>query len=201
MGTSKGQKKQRKIRIQSLPIIILLAFISSSCLRDQSESTQVKLLNNTRVSDSLYVIHKQMLTDSIRKFISARELAYYPEGNDAKTEIYLDTILYSPDITRLAFFVVTGNTNDKLPTIGSKTKFHYDGYCFIANIRSDSIVENIQWVNVMTVSNYSDLDRASNRLRDMYFNELSRIKDVDASSKYKYNISERGFWNGPIWGN
>ena len=186
---------------QSLLVIFSIGVIGSSCLGDQPKSTQLKFVNNTRVSDSLYLIHKQMLTDSIRKFISARELAYYPEGNDAETKIYLDTIMYSPDITRLAFFVVTGNTNDKLPTRGSKTESHYDGYCFIANIRSDSIVENIQWVNILTVSNYSDLDKASNRLRDMYFNELSRIKDIDDLSKYKYNISDRRFWNGPIWGN
>jgi len=164
-----------------------------------SDTTPVKYRNKTVVSSSIYKVHKEILKDSIKYFIKNKSLAYYPRENDSLTEVIIDTILYSPKKDKAAFFVVTKNSNDKLLSGGNENEYHYDAHCFAVYLKEDSIFSDIYWIRTSNVSNFHTLEKASFRIREMYFKDFSKREDVNGNSMYKYNLNDIRFWNGLIW--
>ena len=120
------------MRVSYLVIYIFAFTIQSSC--QGQNDTPEKYKNNFIVSNDIYKEHTSVLMDSIRFYINIRTSAYYPNENDSLTQIFIDTILYSPKKNKLAFLVITKNSNDKLLSKGSKDEFHYDAHCFISNL-------------------------------------------------------------------
>lgn len=169
------------------------------CVGTTSDTMPVKYKNNTKVPTSIYKLHQKVLKDSIRHFIKDKSLAYYPKENDSLTDIIIDTILYSPAQDKVAFFVITKNSNDKLLSVGNKNEYHYDAHCFTANLNKGSTFNDIYWIRAFNISNFHTLKKASFRIREMYFKDFNERLDVNDSSLYKYNLDDVRFWGGPIW--
>jgi hypothetical protein len=127
------------------------------CTGISSDTPQVKFRNDTQIPPHIYQVHKKILKDSIRHLISEESLAYYPKENDLYTEIFIDTILYSPIKDKAAFFAITKNSNDKLLSGGNKYEYHYNAHCFIVYLKGDSTFTDIDWITASNISNFSTL--------------------------------------------
>jgi hypothetical protein len=170
----------------------------SNCTNAQNQTPE-KFKNNTTIPLVSYKKHETILIDSVRTLIFNKKGPYFQKENDASTAIVVDTILYSPDLKRFAFFALTGNTNNKLISGGNKNMLHYDGHAFIGNLDYNKNVLNVTWVRGFNLSNYRSLANASKDIRQIYFSEISQRGNDKGQSTYKYNFDDVRFWNGPLW--
>src|SRR5450432_791520 len=179
------------MRISNLFTLFNYLILSASC---QTVNTPKKHENNTKVSVSHYLILKTKLKDSVRFYVDNQLKAYYPKENDSLTEIFIDTIVFSPKKDKIAFFAISKNSNDKLASKGVDSEFHYNAYCFICII-SATTINSIKWLSVYNISNYDDERETSNDIRKLYFDELNTGDKNDA----KFNLNDIRFWDGPLW--
>ena len=84
------------------------------------------------------------LKDSIKGFITTKQGPYYPKEFDKETEIFIDTLLLSPQKNKMAFLVITKNSNDKLAEKGEANQYHFDASCFIGKLLSDGILHGLE---------------------------------------------------------
>ena len=48
-------------------------------------------------------------------------------------------------------------------------------------------------------SNDCDKHDLSKSIRQFFFRQFNQRKDYDGQSKYKYNLDDIRFWDGPVW--
>ncbi len=182
---------QKTTKMLGIGILMLFQY---SC---SSGRTPSEFLNKTTVSADIYNANKRVLTDSIREFILTNQSAYYPVDNDSLTEIFIDTILYSPSKDKIAFFVITKNTSNKLLSYkqGDKVYNYYDANCFIAHLKNDTTIDKISWIEAYGLINYKNQCEASKDIRELSFTE-----NVRPNRNLRYNLDDVRFWNSKIWG-
>lgn len=183
--------------MSSLYILMWIITSSIGCNNVEQGLTPSEYIYKDTVDDKIYNQYKSLLTDSIKSFIKAKGSPYYPKEFDEQTEIFIDTILFSPQRNRIAFFVITKNSNDKLLNKGSEDEYHYDANCFVGQLEDD--FWDIRWLNAINLTRYPTPMEASHRIREAYFNLFNRRKDIDGNSLYKYNLNDKRFWDGPVW--
>lgn len=169
--------------------IYIFAFTIQSCCQGQNDTPE-RYKNNFIVSNYIYQEHTTVLMDSIRFFINKKTSAYYPNENDSLTQIFIDTILYSPKKDRMAFFVITKNSNDKLLSKGNKDEFHYDSHCFISDLKGVNLF-NIKWLSAYSLTRYSSKEESSKRIREIYFKEFKGGQ----GGIFGYNLDDVRFWD------
>ena len=167
----------------------MIITINTSC--QKNNYTPRKYKNRTSIASDLYLHHVQILSDTIRSFILSRSKAFHAKENDSLTEVIIDTVLYGPQKDKLAFFIITMNTDDKLLGGGSKSNFHFNAYCFLGLIENGSI-DAITWLSAYNLSRYTDLKQTSERIREIYFKELG-------GELLKYNLDDVRFWDDSNW--
>ena len=138
------------------------------------------------------------LRDSMRVFIERKDGPYYPKEFDEQTEIFIDTILIGPERNRIAFFVITKNSNEKLLSNGARSEYHYDANCFIGQ-RGDNSLWDIRWLKAMNLTSCPTLIDASKRVREMYFILFNQTEDAEEGGLYKHNLDDIRIWDGPVW--
>lgn len=179
-------------------VCLVVSGLLISCGITQSRTPEI-FKNHTNVDGAIYGRHIKALSDSIAALIRAKEDPYYQTENDSLTEIIIDTILYSPEMNRFAFFAITKNGDDKLLDKGDKNHFHYDAHCFIGRLDHTKDILDLTWIRGHNLSNYPDQNEASQRIRELYFTEITERTNANNESTYKYNFDDIRFWNGPLW--
>jgi hypothetical protein len=177
-------------------IIFLVAVVFSQCgSKDNSYSDAP-----TPVSDTAnYAKRIADIKDSIKVFIATRQGPYYSKEFDERTEIFIDTLLLSPRKDKMVFLVITKYSNNKLLEKSDTNQYHFDASCFIGKLLNNERWD-IAWLRALNVTRYKSLQEASERIREFYFIEFKTIEeDESKKSLYKYNISEKQFWDGPVW--
>lgn len=183
--------------------IFYLLFVSAGMLLQCSSAntSDYEMITSTQQRNDTIGYAKQIAAakDSVRAFITAKQGPYYPKEFDDKTEVFIDTLLFSPQRDKILFLVITKNTDDKLLEKGSSNQWHFDASCFIGRLTNKGKWD-IAWFNALNITRFESFVDASRRIRELYFEELSNIeKDEGKKSLYKYNIGEKEFWYGPVW--
>ncbi|HRK83389.1 MAG TPA: hypothetical protein PLZ12_18240 [Saprospiraceae bacterium] len=135
----------------------------------------------------------------IKQWIENKKDPFYPEIFTKESQVMIDTILYSPDKSKVVFFVITKNDNHTLLRTNNPNGFHFDARCFFG-LRSNSHdswnIYRFRYFNVILFDSY---EASSTRLREMHFQELASVKDSQGKSQFKYNLNDVRFWSGPAW--
>jgi hypothetical protein len=140
-----------------------------------------------------------MILSMIRNMIAEDDGPYYVAEYDSLTDIYIDTILYSPKRDKLATFVITRNSDDKLLTKGPSDKYHFNAHCFLGKRDTATLSWSIKWFRRMNFIQHETYGCISEKIRYRYFNNLADLKDSDGNSQYRYNLDDLRFWDGPAW--
>jgi hypothetical protein len=111
------------------------------------------------------------------------------------TQLILDSIIYSPDFSKLAVFIIVKNPTYRQIVPDEKYDWYYDATCYLGVKRNDTI--NLFWMGP-NFSNSYDKKELSKLIRDSYFTEFA-TKDTVGAFTYKYNLNDIRFWNSPIW--
>jgi hypothetical protein len=185
--------------VLKLPTIsfLLICVITFGCNSQNVTPNRYKNINTVGLEQ--YKKNIDEIADSIRSRIKSKEDPYYESEYDSLTEIIIDTILFSPANDKLAFFVITKNSNDKLLEKGNKNEFHYNAHCFIGHLNKDGLIEDMSWIRGHSLFNFRNIKNISKRIREVFFNEMTERTNLNGGSTYKYNFDYVRFWNGPIW--
>jgi len=179
--------------------LLLIGFVGSCQQKQVGTPTpdEFKYVNSfTReeyLKDSLEIIEK------IKVMFNKKDGPYYENGNDSLTKIFIDTILYSPDDNRMATFVITKNSNDKLLSPGSPNEYNYNAHCFIGERKEAEESWNLKWFRRLNFTRHKTYSYVSEKIRYRYFNNIVQLKKAGGESQYKYNFDDVRFWNGPVW--
>lgn len=116
--------------------------------------------------------------------------------NKFATSIYLDTLLYGPDETKMIIFIIHKTDPTKIEHYGEDTiRFHYGTnyfYCLKDTIAGHYKIFDYGTVNFV---NFHSYNAAKNVLYEYCFKRRAVEKNADG---IKYNMNDLRFWNGPI---
>jgi hypothetical protein len=180
--------------------VILFCFVWYFAIGCNSPNdTPANFKYHDTISRSQHKQNSEELKDSIKVLIREKQGPFYPKEYDSLTEIFVDTILYSPNNRKYASFIITKNSNDKLLDRGSKNEFHYNAFCFIGKLTSESKIGDLTWVNAQILVRFETYTEVSNLIRHAYFREITTRTNLAGESTFKYNFDDIRFWDGPVW--
>jgi hypothetical protein len=165
----------------------------------ESSKTPDQYLNKTAVSKSTYLADSTFFIQQIDSLIENKESAFYPKSYSSTSQIFIDTIVYSPDSLKAAFFVILKNPNSSLLATDNPDGFHFDAKCFLAQRVSVLKPWKIKWFRIMNINRYPEYNEISDQIHKRYFEDLVKIKDESGKSRYGVNLNDIRFWNSPAW--
>lgn len=140
-----------------------------------------------------YTNDSTIFVELVEKQILQNSGPFYPDKYDLKSEVIIDTIIYSPINDRAAIFVLVKTSNSKLALTNDPNGYHYDARCFLAISKDHKWT--INWFRVLNLNHYSSKDEISSDIRYKYFDQLSTFND------FEYNVDDKRFWTEPLWEN
>lgn len=135
----------------------------------------------------------------IKQWIENKKYPFYPDMFSNESQVIIDTVLYSPNKSKVAFFVITKSSNHSLLGTNNPDGFHFDARCFFG-LRSNSHASwDIYWSSCFSINLFESYEASSTRIREMYFQEFAKLKNHQGESRFKYNLNDIRFWSGPAW--
>ena len=159
------------------------------------KNTPDKYLNQTGVVKERYASDQVEVTKQLKASLIKREDFFDNSAYSDSTQLLIDTILYSPDLNKLAVFLIIKNPEDKHLLPNKKYEWYYDGTCYLGTRQKDTI--SLSWIGP-SFTNSNDQKDLSEIIRTSYFKEYAS-KDTGGKNTQKYNLNDVRFWNSPIW--
>lgn len=122
--------------------------------------------------------------------------SFYTKDYFDSTELIIDSILYSPNLNRLAVLVITKNPTYRQAAPNKNCDWYYDGYCYVGVIQNDKT--DLNWIEGGYSNDCDKLD-LSNSIRQFFFRRFNELKGYDGKPKYNYNLNDIRFWDCLIW--
>lgn len=162
----------------------------------RNRDTPDAYLNHTVARKEQYIKDNANVLKRCQYFIKNHKESFYSKVFYDSTQLSIDTILYSPNFSKVAVFVIAKNPTSRQEIPDERYDWHYDGYCYFGTRQKDSL--DIIYLD----SGYGShsKEKVSEWLRTNYFRLFATVKDANGGYKYKYNLNDTRFWNGPLWG-
>ncbi|MFC4230618.1 hypothetical protein ACFOW1_01860 [Parasediminibacterium paludis] len=176
--------------------LIIFLFLFASCDGNSRKNTPNEFLNRTVVAKDNYSKDSSEIIRQLRNILKKHEGFFYSKQYFEGTVLIIDTFLYSPNLNKLAVFVITKNPTSRQLFSTSEYAWYYDATCYLGIRQNDTIC--MSWIGP-SFSNFSDRDELSETLRNEYFTKYAKIKNVEGDYRYRYNIGDVRFWDCPIW--
>lgn len=163
----------------------------------KNTDTPEEYLSHVQVSKSNYSRDSIKILSQLIFLLHNHDQSFYLKYYSDSTELIIDSILYSPGLNRLAVIVFAKNPLDKQVEPNNKFEFYYDGSCYLGVLQNDTI--EVNWMDDFFYPNYHDERKLSKTIKEFCFRTFTSIKDYDGKTKYKYNLNDIRFWDGPVW--
>lgn len=161
-----------------------LSFYKTTFTPEQYLSTSIPSKENYN-KDGL------ILVNLLKKELNNHEGFFNNTSYFDSTRIMVDTIIYSPDFTKIAAFIVVKNPTYRQISPDLKHKYYYDATCYIG-IRKNSSFDLSMAGPIFT--NSVSYQAISSDLRNACLKTF-----VTNDGLYKYNMNDKRFWNSSIW--
>ena len=149
------------------------------------------------VSDSVYQADAYVVLKRLKDDLRYNRVGYTNTEFFEGTNIYIDTILYSPSQDKFAIFVITENPAYRQLRPNKQSKWYYNGDCYLGRRYSkDSIFIALSGPRL---TNGITKESIKKDMYDTYFNTFSKFKNESGELRYKYDLGDNRFWNCPIW--
>jgi hypothetical protein len=159
----------------------------------KNTDTPAAFLNLTKVSAKNYSKDSMELVTRLRELLIKREGFFDNTGYFDATHLMIDSIIYSPDLQKLAAFVLVKNPTYRQRMPDKKYTWYYDGTCYLGERKADTIL--LSWIGPVFTNSYNKEDISENIREDCF----RRFATKDTASAYRYNINDIRFWNSSIW--
>lgn len=157
----------------------------------KTTNTPKEFLNTTIPSKENYNKDRLILFNLLKKELLNHEDFFNNTSYFDSTEIIVDTILYSSNITKIAVLIVVKNPTYKQISPDHNHKYYYDATCYLG-IRKNSGFD-LSWIGP-TFTNSIIYQTISNDLRKACLQTF-----VTSDGLYKYNMNDKRFWTSTIW--
>jgi hypothetical protein len=111
------------------------------------------------------------------------------------TELIIDSLLYSPDLNKLAVFVIAKNPTYRQLLPDSQHPWYYNATSYLGVRQNDTVCLSLLGPNF---TNYIDKEEVSDDIRETCF-RLFISEDTTGRYTCKYNLNDVRFWDSPIW--
>lgn len=183
---------KRKVRIH----ILIVALYLWAC-GNGGKPTPVEFLNRTTNNTTNYTKDSVAIVGQLKGSIARHEGFFYSKEYFDSTQIIADTILYAPGFNKLAVFVMAKNPTYRQLAPDKDYEWYYNATCYLGIRQGDTL--DLKWEGP-NFSNSYNKNELSKMMRHSYFTEFA-AKDTSANARYKYNLDDIRFWDGPIWQN
>ena len=176
----------------TIVLMFLLWIISCNNFHANNDNHEFGL-----VSDSLYISDSTKIIEILRSDLKLKRGGFTSDEYYVGTNIYIDTIIYSPLRDKFVLFVITENQTSRQMFSEQHLKWYYTGDCYLGKkYLDDSIFITLSGPRL---TNGVNIKQIKKDMYDTYFTIFSKFKDTNGKLKYKYNLGDVRFWNSPIW--
>lgn len=169
--------------ISKIKVCFIIFFISVLILGCDSN----RYSNNIKISSALYSKDSVIIMTKIRDEIVKKEGGFYAPKYSSETFVHIDTIIYSPDSSRLISFIVNNAFFENKETLEGKA---YLG------IRNNDTLNVVFYGYNLNGFSPSDSEKIKKYQYQYFFNDFSKIEEEG----YEYNVNDIRFWtNFKFW--
>lgn len=140
-----------------------------------------------------YTLDSIEILRQLRLMLAKHEDFFSNTAHSESTKLIVDSILYSPDLNKLAVFVIARNSTSKMLDPNKNYKWYYDATCYLGVRENDRI--SLSWIGP-TFTNSYDIEKISNEIRVTFF---KRNASSDLTNARSYNLDDIRFWSSSIW--
>lgn len=190
--------KRKPMVVIVLLLVICLAYLYFKYVYGWMEfrkntDTQKEYLNHTVIKKENYTKDSIEVLSQLRTLLVRHEDFFYSKAYFDSTQLIIDSILYSPDFSKLAVFVITKNPTYRQLAPAKSSEWYYDATCYLGVRQKDTIA--LSWIGPV-FTNSSNEKNISNDIREACFRTFVT---KDTSDAYAYNLNDIRFWDSPIW--
>lgn len=161
----------------------------------KNTDTPDQFLNKTTVKKEEYTKDSLTISTKFKELLLQHEDFFYSKEYFEGTEIIIDTILYSPDLKKLAVLVLTKNPTSRQLMPTENEMWYYNATSYLGVRQSDTI--NLSWLGP-SFTNSTDKQEQSNYIRQECFRTFVS-KDTTEKYAHKYNLNDVRFWTSSEW--
>lgn len=157
--------------------------------------TPDQFLNNTVVRKEDYTKDSLTISTKFKELLLQHEDFFYSKEYFEGTEIIIDTILYSPDLKKLAVLVLTKNPTSRQLMPTENEMWYYNATSYLGVRQRDTI--SLSWLGP-SFTNSTDKQEQSNYIRQECFRTFVS-KDTTEKYAHRYNLNDGRFWTSCEW--
>ncbi|MBS1654845.1 MAG: hypothetical protein JSU05_08375 [Bacteroidetes bacterium] len=161
----------------------------------KNTDTPDRFLNKTVVEKEDYSQDSLTISNKLKELLLQHEDFFYSKEYFEGTEIIIDTILYSPDLKKLAVLVLTKNPTSRQLMPAKNEMWYYNATSYLGVRQSNTI--SLSWLGP-SFTNSTDKQEQSNNIRQECFRTFVS-KDTTEKFAHKYNINDVRFWTSSEW--
>lgn len=184
-------------RVNGILLLMMISVLISNCV----PKTPAEFENKTVVEPKQYTKDSLQFVSTIERLIQKQESAFFSPAYAETRKVYIDTILYDATLTKCAFLVILELPNSILIEPVVRFGVHFDAKAFRAIKDTVNQEWKIKQFRIMSLNRFPIYSDISETIRFRYFRDLATLKDHDGSSRYKYNMNDIRFWDGPAFEN
>ena len=180
-----------------LLLLFLQAFVYSSCNYDGISERNSKISSiNSVINKEVYKKDSVQIVKQLEVFLKGHKNFFFSKEYYDSTQLLIDSIIYSPELNKLAIFVITKNPIYRQLVPAKEYKWYYNANCYLGIRQNDTIILSSIGPRFR---NSVDKDKLIKMMRNTYFSKYAGIKNSNGSYKYKFNLGDIRFWDSPIW--
>ena len=161
----------------------------------KNTDTPDQFLNNTLVRKEDYTKDSLTIATKFKELLLQHEDFFYSKEYFEGTEIIIDTILYSPDLKKLAILVLTKNPTSRQLMPTENEMWYYNATSYLGVRQRDTI--SLSWLG-QSFTNSTDKQEQSNYIRQECFRTFVS-KDTTEKYAHRYNLNDCRFWTSSEW--
>jgi len=161
----------------------------------KNTDTPDQFLNKTAVKKEDYTKDSLTISTKLKELLLQHEDFFYSKEYFEGTEIIIDTILYSPDLKKLAVLFLTKNPTSRQLMPTENEMWYYNATSYFGVRQSDTI--SLSWLGP-NFTNSTDRQEQSNYIRHECFRTFVS-KDTTEKYAHKYNLNDVRFWTSSEW--
>jgi hypothetical protein len=176
-------------------LIIIFPFLYSCDTMKGKKYTPQEFLNHTIIGKENYSKDSMEVLKELKGLLLKQEGFFDNKAYFDSTQLIIDSIIYSPDFSKLAVFIITKNPSHRQLLPDRNYDWYYDATCYLGVRKNDTI--SLSFVGPSFTNSYNKSELSS-IIRDAYFTDFA-TKDTIGLHTYKYNMNDVRFWNCSVW--
>jgi hypothetical protein len=161
----------------------------------KNTDTSDQYLSKTLPKKEDYIEDSLAISTKLRGFLLQHKDFFYSKEYFEGTDIIIDTIVYSPDLTKLGILVIAKNPTSRQLIPTKDRNYYYDATVYLCVKQHDTL--DLIWLGP-SFTNAMDKSELSRDIRQACFRRFVD-KDTPRKYAYDYNLNDIRFWTSSVW--